>query len=218
MTTTIRPAADADWPHLLAMLKPVFAAGDTYAVHYFRYVFGFNLDGDIVWAYQNPRVELEEHFYEPDHTNLLDLGYQPTHDVEAEIVTAFPLGVSEAEWYAMTGLLVARMGMGLLKPKNTILGADIAGRVEVVPQEFGRVILNLIGNAFDAVREKGEYLKAELEGLVKKHPKVYVEQRGMGFLQGIQCTPAVPAGSHAASPARACASRATGSPPRVRSA
>ena len=46
----------------------------------------------------------------------------------------------------------------------------------------------------DAVREKGEYLKGQLEGLVKKHPKVYVEQRGMGFLQGIQCAPAVPAG------------------------
>jgi acetylornithine/succinyldiaminopimelate/putrescine aminotransferase len=29
---------------------------------------------------------------------------------------------------------------------------------------------------------------------VKKHPTIYVEQRGMGFLQGIQCTPAVPAG------------------------
>lgn len=28
----IRPAADADWPAILAMLKPVFAAGDTYAV------------------------------------------------------------------------------------------------------------------------------------------------------------------------------------------
>ena len=29
---TIRPAGDADWPALLAMLKPVFAAGETYAV------------------------------------------------------------------------------------------------------------------------------------------------------------------------------------------
>ena len=29
---TIRPAAEADWPALLAMLKPVFAAGETYAV------------------------------------------------------------------------------------------------------------------------------------------------------------------------------------------
>lgn len=29
---TIRPAAEADWPAILAMLKPVFAAGETYAV------------------------------------------------------------------------------------------------------------------------------------------------------------------------------------------
>jgi UDP-sulfoquinovose synthase len=33
----------------------------------------------------NPRTELEDHFYEPDHSNLLDLGYKPTHDVDAEI-------------------------------------------------------------------------------------------------------------------------------------
>jgi acetylornithine/N-succinyldiaminopimelate aminotransferase len=46
----------------------------------------------------------------------------------------------------------------------------------------------------DAVREKGEYLKGQLEGLVKKHPKVFVEQRGMGFLQGLRCDASVPAG------------------------
>ena len=46
----------------------------------------------------------------------------------------------------------------------------------------------------DAVASKGEYLKGQLEALVKKHPKVYAEQRGMGFLQGLQCTPSVPAG------------------------
>ncbi len=34
---------------------------------------------------QNPRLEMEEHYYNPDHRNLLDLGYQPTHDMEAEI-------------------------------------------------------------------------------------------------------------------------------------
>ena len=33
----------------------------------------------------NPRAEQEDHFYEPDHSNLLDLGYKPTHDVEAEV-------------------------------------------------------------------------------------------------------------------------------------
>lgn len=34
---------------------------------------------------ENPRMELEEHYYKPDHRHLLDLGYQPTHDMEAEL-------------------------------------------------------------------------------------------------------------------------------------
>jgi UDP-sulfoquinovose synthase len=34
---------------------------------------------------ENPRKEQEEHYYHPDHQHLFDLGYQPTHDVEAEI-------------------------------------------------------------------------------------------------------------------------------------
>ena len=33
----------------------------------------------------NPRFEQEQHFYEPDHQHLFDLGYKPTHDVETEI-------------------------------------------------------------------------------------------------------------------------------------
>jgi len=34
---------------------------------------------------ENPRKELEEHYYNPDHQHLLNLGYEPTHDVENEI-------------------------------------------------------------------------------------------------------------------------------------
>ncbi len=34
---------------------------------------------------ENPRDEMEEHYYRPDHQNLFDLGYKPTHDVEAEM-------------------------------------------------------------------------------------------------------------------------------------
>lgn len=34
---------------------------------------------------ENPRDELEEHCYAPDHQKLLDLGYQPTNDVESEM-------------------------------------------------------------------------------------------------------------------------------------
>jgi UDP-sulfoquinovose synthase len=39
----------------------------------------------IVRPLENPRKELEEHYYNPDHQHLLDLGYQPTHDMEAEL-------------------------------------------------------------------------------------------------------------------------------------
>jgi UDP-sulfoquinovose synthase len=34
---------------------------------------------------ENPRVEKEEHYYNPDHEHLLRLGYKPTRDMEAEI-------------------------------------------------------------------------------------------------------------------------------------
>jgi UDP-sulfoquinovose synthase len=34
---------------------------------------------------ENPRQEMEEHYYNPDHQHLLDLGYQPTHDIETEM-------------------------------------------------------------------------------------------------------------------------------------
>jgi UDP-sulfoquinovose synthase len=34
---------------------------------------------------ENPREELEEHYYKPDHDKLFELGYRPIHDVEAEM-------------------------------------------------------------------------------------------------------------------------------------
>lgn len=35
--------------------------------------------------YDNPRTERDHHYYNPDRQHLIDLGYQPTHDVVAEI-------------------------------------------------------------------------------------------------------------------------------------
>jgi UDP-sulfoquinovose synthase len=34
---------------------------------------------------ENPRKEMEEHYYNPDHEHLFNLGYNPTHDVEEEL-------------------------------------------------------------------------------------------------------------------------------------
>jgi UDP-sulfoquinovose synthase len=36
-------------------------------------------------AYENPRIEKQEHYYKPDRQHLLDLGYQPTRDIHAEV-------------------------------------------------------------------------------------------------------------------------------------
>lgn len=38
---------------------------------------------------ENPRMEMEEHFYEPDHEHLRNLGYVPTSDMEAELRLMF---------------------------------------------------------------------------------------------------------------------------------
>ena len=40
-----------------------------------------------IQRYENPRRELDEHYYRPDHRNLLDLNYRPTRDMESEIET-----------------------------------------------------------------------------------------------------------------------------------
>ena len=38
---------------------------------------------------ENPRQELESHYFNPDHQHLLDLGYKPTHDMDSELRIVF---------------------------------------------------------------------------------------------------------------------------------
>lgn len=44
--------------------------------------------------------------------------------------------VNPAEWYAMSGLFIARLGGGLFRPKETRLGTDYAGLVEAVGKDI----------------------------------------------------------------------------------
>jgi UDP-sulfoquinovose synthase len=48
----------------------------------------FGLDVEIR-PIENPRMEAEQHYYNPDHQHLLDLGYEPTHDMDAELRLVF---------------------------------------------------------------------------------------------------------------------------------
>jgi hypothetical protein len=65
------------WSTVPSDSGPMKFTGDTYAVHYFRYVFGFNLNGDMVWAYQNPRVELVA----SEHTGAAIVGLSASGDL-----------------------------------------------------------------------------------------------------------------------------------------
>ena len=38
-------------------------------------------------CFENPRYEMEEHYYNPDHEGLLKLGYKPTRDMSSELHT-----------------------------------------------------------------------------------------------------------------------------------
>jgi UDP-sulfoquinovose synthase len=45
---------------------------------------GLGLDVEVC-PVENPRLEAASHHYAPDHQHLLDLGYEPTTDIEAEV-------------------------------------------------------------------------------------------------------------------------------------
>ena len=69
----------------------------------------------------------------PDVLQLKEVE-KPTPKDDEVLVKVHAASVNAADWHLLRGepFLVRLMGFGLLKPKNKILGADIAGRVEAV--------------------------------------------------------------------------------------
>ncbi len=81
----------------LALEKPP-AAGEYRVFNQFEEVYGVAELAERVQAagtalgldvkihpMENPRLEAEQHYYNPDHQHLLDLGYQPTTDMDAQL-------------------------------------------------------------------------------------------------------------------------------------
>ena len=64
---------------------------------------------------------------------------KPTPNDDETLIKVYASSVNPADWYDMTGLLVARIGNGLLKPKATRLGADYSGVVEAVGRNITHV-------------------------------------------------------------------------------
>ena len=69
----------------------------------------------------------------PDVLQLKDVE-KPTPNDDEVLIKVYAASVNKYDWHFLTAdiFLIRLMGGGLLKPKNTRLGADIAGRVEAV--------------------------------------------------------------------------------------
>jgi len=69
----------------------------------------------------------------PDVLKLKDVDKPAPKDNEV-LIKVHAASINAADWHMLTAdiFLIRLMGMGLFKPKNTILGADIAGCVEAV--------------------------------------------------------------------------------------
>jgi NADPH:quinone reductase-like Zn-dependent oxidoreductase len=96
------------------------------------------------------------------------------HEVLVKVLAA---SVNAADWHLLRGkpFLVRLMGFGLLKPKHTILGSDIAGRVEAVGRNVkqfqpGDEVFGNIRGGF------AEYACASEDALVLKPANVTFEE------------------------------------------
>lgn len=67
------------WSSVDVKAGPMKLVGDGFAVHYFRFLFGFGLDGEMRWAYSQPRVELVA----SDHTGNVIVGLATNGEIVA---------------------------------------------------------------------------------------------------------------------------------------
>jgi NADPH:quinone reductase-like Zn-dependent oxidoreductase len=72
--------------------------------------------------------------YGPPDVLHLEEVTKPALDEEKVLVRVYAASIHAADWHMLTGnpIIMRMMGVGLFKPKNTILGADMAGCVEAV--------------------------------------------------------------------------------------
>jgi NADPH:quinone reductase-like Zn-dependent oxidoreductase len=72
--------------------------------------------------------------YGPPNVLKLEEVEKPTPQDNEVLVQVQAASVNAADWHLLRGkpFLMRLMGFGLLKPKHTILGAAMAGRVEAV--------------------------------------------------------------------------------------
>jgi NADPH:quinone reductase-like Zn-dependent oxidoreductase len=121
------------------------------ATRYFRNITRTSFTIWYAWEWQRPKVQPYQKtqtgqiwsklmkaitynkYGTPDVLRLQEVD-KPTPKDDGVLIKVQAASVNAMDWHFLTAdiFLVRLMGMGLLKPKNPFLGADIAGRVEAI--------------------------------------------------------------------------------------
>jgi NADPH:quinone reductase-like Zn-dependent oxidoreductase len=115
-----------------------------------------------------------ERYGRPDVLQLRDVDLPVVADDQV-LLRVHACSINPVEWYGVTGLIAARMGSGLRRPKQTTLGGDVAGRVETVGKNVtdfqpGDEVFGTSGEAW------AEYACARADRLASKPANVSFEE------------------------------------------
>lgn len=134
---------------------------------------------------------VQDRYGSPDVLELREID-KPEIDDDGILVRVRAASVNAFDWHLMRGEpFPARMGNGLRRPKSSVLGVDVAGRVEAVGgnvTEFrpGDEVFGNPGGAF------AEYARGRAHGFVSKPASLTFEQAaavpvaGLTALQGLR--------------------------------
>jgi NADPH:quinone reductase-like Zn-dependent oxidoreductase len=116
----------------------------------------------------------------PDVLHLEEVT-KPALDEEKVLVRVNAASIHAADWHMLTGdpFIMRLMGVGLFKPKNTILGADMAGCVETVGRKIKqfRPGDTVFGDVFGlGSGSLAEYVSVPESALVPKPSNVSFEE------------------------------------------
>jgi NADPH:quinone reductase-like Zn-dependent oxidoreductase len=122
------------------------------------------------------RAVVQYEYGSADVLDLVDIGKPEVGDDEV-LVGVRAAGIHIGDWLVMNGLpyMIRAMGYGLRKPKNTVLGTEVAGRVETVGTKVkqlqpGDEVFGWCTGAF------AEYVAVSEDALAPKPANVTFEQ------------------------------------------
>lgn len=141
----------------------------------------------------------------PDVLQLIEVD-KPSPKENEVLIKVFASSINEWDYGLIGGKgLLTRLLGGLFKPKNKILGADVAGIVEAIGRDIknfkpsDEVFGDIAGAGFGAF---AEYVCAPEKMLAKKSPKMSFEQAaalpqaGLLAMQGLRYKKPLQAGQH----------------------